>query len=502
MFREKGVRFIAVENGVDSTVQGSNEFAPFLNIMNEWYLRDCSRKIKAACRQKGLSGKRLTARVIYGYRQDKEDKNSWVIDDEAAEVVRRIFQLTIDGKGPQQIAKILSQGRVLTPYHYLAQRGIITSISTTQPEDCAWCSSTISKILSKPEYMGDTVNFRTSKENYKDRQRKINSPDEWVVFKNTHEAIIDKETWELAQQLRKTARRPDRKGESNPLTGLMYCADCGAKMYSHRGKGSVQRNYLGEAYPDKMRPDRDAYECSTYSRAYNKFKKQCSLHFIRTAVVRELLLEAIRSVSQYAINNEAEFVNKVRENSVVQYKSAEKRLQSQLKKEQKRCCELDSLIKKLYEEYALGKMQEKRYELLLAEYEREQAYLEKSIADAEADLDDYKADTKNLEQFLLLARKYTDFSELTTPMINEFIEKILVHEADKSSGERVQEVEIYFKFIGKFELPQPEPTPEELAEQEKIRKRRAKQREYWRRYNEKCKLLKQAEKEKQNQQAE
>lgn len=505
MFREKGVRFITIANGVDSAVQGSNEFAPFLNIMNEWYLRDASRKIKAACRQKGLSGKRLTAREIYGYKKDPNNKEYWLIDDEAAEVVRRIFSLTVEGYGSQQIAKILSQDKVLTPYHYLAQRGIITSCSTTKPEEYAWCSSTISKMLAKPEYKGNTVNFRTCKENYKDKQRKINLPNEWAVFENTHEAIVDEATWNLVQELRKTVRRPGRQDEANPLTGLMYCADCGAKMYSHRGKGSAQRNRYGEAYPEKMRPNRDAYECSTYTRAYGKFQKNCSLHFIRTAVVRELILEAIRSVSKYAIENEKDFVKKVRETSAVQQKEAVKLLQSQLRRERKRYKELDSLIKKLYEEYALGKMPEKRYEMLSAEYEQEQAVLEKNIAKAQSALDEYNTDTNNVEQFLLLTKRYTDFSELTTPMINEFIEKILVHEADKSSGERVQEVEIYFKFIGKFEVPQPEPTPEELAEQEKIRKRRAKQREYWRRYEtkHKQKLLQDlAEQEKQNKQAE
>lgn len=505
MFREKGVRFIAIENGLDSNVQGSNEFASFLNIMNEWYLRDASRKIKAAKKQKGMSGRHLTAREIYGYKKDPDNKEHWLIDDEAAEVVRRIFSLTVKGYGPQQIAKILSQDKVLTPYHYLAQRGIITSCSTTKPEEYAWCSSTISKMLAKPEYKGNMVNFRTCKENYKDKQRKINLPDEWAVLENTHEAIVDEVTWNLVQELRKTVRRPGRQAEANPLTGLVYCADCGAKMYSHRGKGSAQRNRCGEAYPEKMWPNRDAYECSTYTRAYGKFQKNCSLHFIRTAVVRELLLEAIRSVSKYAIENEKDFVKKVRETSAVQQKEAVKLLQSQLGRERKRYKELDSLIKKLYEEYALGKMPEKRYEMLSAEYEHEQAVLDENIAKAQSALDEYNTYTNNVEQFLLLTKRYTDFSELTTPMINEFIEKILVHEADKSSGERVQEVEIYFKFIGKFEVPQPEPTAEELAEQEKIRKRRAKQREYWRRYEtkHKQKLLQElTEQEKQNKQAE
>ena len=256
----------------------------------------------------------------------------------------------------------------------------------------------------------------------------------------------------------------DKKKEigKNGLTGLMYCAECGAKMYNHRGRSAPNRDWLGRK-TGKTRPDYDIFRCSTHCRARKLFQDDCSEHYIRTAAVKEIILAAIRSVSQYAIENEKEFVKRVRETSAVQQKSAVKSLQSQLRREQKRCRELDSLIKKLYEEYALGKMPEKRYEMLSAEYEREQALLEERIAKVQIDLDEYNADTNNVEQFLLLAKKYTDFSELTTPMINEFIEKILVHEADRSSGIRVQEIEIYFKFIGRFDVPQPEPTPEEIA---------------------------------------
>lgn len=266
----------------------------------------------------------------------------------------------------------------------------------------------------------------------------------------------------------------------------MYCAECGAKMYNHCGRSDPNRDWLGRK-TGKTRPDYDIFRCSTHCRARKLFQDDCSEHYIRTAAVKEIILAAIRSVSQYAIENEKEFVKRVRETSAVQQKSAVKSLQSQLRREQKRCRELDSLIKKLYEEYALGKMPEKRYEMLSAEYEREQALLEESIAKVQIDLDEYNADTNNVEQFLLLAKKYTDFSELTTPMINEFIEKILVHEADRSSGIRVQEIEIYFKFIGRFDVPQPEPTPEEIAAEAQRIHKLVKQREYTKRYRDKRK---------------
>ncbi len=507
MFREKGVRFIAIANGVDSQVQNSNEFAPFLNIMNEWYLRDCSRKVKSAYRVKGMAGKHLANNSVYGYKKDPADKDHWLIDEEAADVVRRIFRLTVEGVGPYDIARILHDEKIERPSHYLAKRGRgVYQNRVDEGLAYMWNGETVRKILSRPEYMGHTVNFRTTKENYKDKQRKINSPEDWVIFENTQEAIVDERTWHLAQSLRHYVRRTDTIGEANPLTGLMYCADCGAKMYNHRHKGGT---YEQELYRDKngnltgkCRPDLNIYTCSGYCKKLADHPKKCTQHFIRTAVVRELLLEAIRSVSKYAIENEKEFVKKVRETLSLKQQSAVKALQSQLRREQKRCQELDSLIKKLYEDYALGKMPEKRYELLSAEYEQEQAGLVESIAKVQAELAVYDAESDKLTGFMALVSKYTDFSELTTPMINEFIDKILVHEADKSSGERVQEVEIYFKFIGKFEAPQPEPTPEELAAAEKERQRRAKNREYQRRSEERReqRLLQElAEQEKQNQ---
>ena len=480
MFREKGVRFIAIANNVDSDVQGSNEFAPFLNIMNEWYLRDACRKIKSAYKQKGMSGKHTTNEAIYGYKKDPADKNHWLIDEEAAEVVRRIFRMTLEGKGAHTIAKILSEEKIPKPSYYLAQRGLgIAKNKTEINRPFIWNTSTILYMLTKPEYMGHTVNFRSYKDSYKDKKRKLNSVEDWVVFENTQEPIVDEETWRLAQKLRKTARKTDADGNSNPLTGLIYCADCGARMYNHRGKNGFYEDKPAES-PGLKKINNDHYSCSTYNNGLKKFEPQCSQHYISTLALRELILEAIKDVSKYAIENEKDFVKKVREFSTVQQQSAAKALQSRLKREKKRCSDLDGLIKKLYESYATGKLAEKRFEMLLAEYESEQAELEES-----------ETDTNNVEAFLLLSKKYTDFSELTTPMINEFIEKLVVHEVDWSSGEKVQEVEIYFKFIGKFELLQPELTPEEIAAEKKRIERLIKNREYARGFRAKRRQIRQ-----------
>ena len=491
MFREKGVRFIAIGNGVDSDVKDSGEFVPFLNIVNEWYLRDCSRKVKTALHVKGMDGKHhLTNEAIYGYKKDPDDRSKWVIDEEAAAVVRRIFQMTIEGVGPYTMAKILESEKIERPSNYFARRGLGTHKNNSNDEkQFMWSGRTIIGILSKPEYMGHTVNFRTYKDSYKDKKAKRTPEEDLVVFENTQEPIVDEKTWHLAQQLRRTIRRPTPMGEANPLTGLMYCADCGARMYNHRGIRWHSANVKGEPVCYK----RDHYDCSTFCNSRIHLEASCCQHYIRTDAVRELILEAIRSVSTYAVENEAAFIEQVRSVSELRQAESVKALRQRIKREQKRIAELNGIIKKLYESYATEKITEKRFEMMSAEYEQEQAALEEAVAKEQAELDAFEADTVRVDQFMELAKKYTDFSELTTPMINEFVDKILVHKPDYSTGERVQEVEIYLKFIGKFKLPEPDPTPEELAEQELARERRAKRAEYNKRYNEKRKLRKQAQ---------
>ena len=467
-FRQHHVHFVAIANSVDSDDQNSNEFAPFLNIMNEWYLRDLSRKQKTAIRVKGESGKPTTNCAIYGYKKMPGDKYSWYIDEEAAAVVRRIFRLTIEGNGPYDIARILYDDKVETPAVYAAKQGRGVWKSKEEfPNPYNWSGYIVGQILSKPEYMGHTVNFRSHKQSYKDKNPVMNPQEDWLIFENTHEAIVDKEMWELAQKLRKTPRRHDTLGEANPLTGLLFCADCGAKMTNHRSKGGTENN----PYPS------DFYDCSTYTLAHQKHTHACSGHYIRTKAVRELVLETIRTASTFAITNQDEFMKKVRSASRIRQAEVAEDTKRKLNKDRRRIAELDTIIKKLYESFAIGRITDERFDTLLAEYEAEQKTLVTSVSDAESHLSSFEEDTDRAAQFLSLAKKYTDFSELTTPMINEFIEKIIVHAPEKIDGDRVQEVEIYLKFIGRFELPEPELTPEEIKRQEQLRRHRIKSRE-------------------------
>ena len=445
MFKEKEVHFIAIANGVDNQKRESSEFAPFLNIMNEWYIHDSSRKVTTVLRARGMEGKHTTNNAIYGYRKSEEDKNQWVIDEEAAEVVRRIYRMSLEGKEPYEIARILSEEQIERPSYYLAKRGLGTCRSNNNTATpYVWRGATVRDILSKPEYMGHTVNFRSYKESYKDKRAKKTPKEDWVIFKNTQEAIVSEEMWNKVQELRKTVRRTDTVGEANPFTGLLYCADCGAKMYNHRGGAGRARNWKGELN-GKRRPDRDEYNCSTYNLSRQSYDKQCSQHYIRTEVVRKLVLETIKAVSDYVITNEEEFINRI-------YSSSRDKQKESIR----------SLKRKIAQDT-----------------------IEISMENAKAEIEKYESDTVRADKFIELVKRYTDFSELTTPMLNEFVEKILVHEADYSSGERVQEVEIYLNFIGKFELPVKEPTAEEIAEHEKLKVRRAKKAEYNRRYMEK-----------------
>ena len=296
----------------------------------------------------------------------------------------------------------------------------------------------------------------------------MNPPEEWLIFENTHEAIVDPETWHLAQQTRKTVHRTDTTGVANPLTGLLFCADCGAKMYNHRSR---------HAAPSEKERISDTYNCATYTLTLQRETKKCCSHSVSTKAMRELILYTIRTVSEYAIANEEEFRQRVLDASRIKQEAEAKGLKKKLAKAKKRYAELDVLIKKLYESYAMEKISEHRFDMLSAEYEQEQAELESVIAADQVELEIFHADATRADQFMALTKKYTDFSELTTPMINEFIEKILIHAPEKFDGERTMEIEIFLKFIGKFDVPMPEPTPEEIAAAEADRKRRAANRE-------------------------
>ena len=473
LFREKGVRLIAIGNGVDSDVQGSSEFAPFLNIMNEYYIRDCSRKITATLQMKGNAGKHMCGNIIYGYQADPEDKNHWIVDEEAAAVVRRIYQLCVEGNGPFQISKILKAEQVECPSYYLAKRGRGNhqkKLSEIKPYN--WQMATVADILARPEYLGHTVSFRYKTIYYKTKKSRKTTPEEWVIFENTQEPIVDQQTWELVQKLRQTVRRTDTIGEANPLTGLVYCADCGAKMRNKRALGKPLKSD-----PSKRGKMQDRYVCSTNANADSSLEKKCSDHGVGTDALRTLILEVIQYAAQSSIEDENAFREKLMSAQSIQRKEAAEALEKKLERQRERCAELDELIQSLYESNFAGKISDKRFKLLSGKYEQEQAELETSIAQGEQELAEYQKSEVNVEKFSALVRRYKDFEELTTPMLNEFVEKVVVHQAQKIDGERVQEVEIYLNYVGKIEIPEKELTPEEQAEQAKLKEKRRKARE-------------------------
>ena len=421
-FREKGVHFVAISNGVDSDINTSSEFAPFLNILNEWYLRDCSRKIKAVLQARGRDGKPITNNPPYGYIKDPEDKNRCDMSK---------------------------------PYE--------------------WAGVSVVRMLEKPEYMGDTVNFRTKKLSYKDKTAVKNDSDEIVVFTDAHEAIIDRKTWYMVQELRKTKRRIKTEGESNPFVGKIFCADCGGKMhYRNEGK-RAGRKWRG--LPDgSVRTTPACYNCGNYNNSHDQSGKVCCSHNIQAKVIDQFVLETIQYACKSVRMDERAFVESIRSASEIREQSEAKKLKAALKHQEKRYAELDILLKKVYEDNALGRLPDKRYEMLSAGYEKEQAELEQFIKACREQLTQYDEDTDRTEKFLALVHKYTDITELTPVIINEFVDKILVHKAEKIDGERVMEIEIYLNFIGKVELPAQELTEEELAEikeKQRLRERNA-----------------------------
>jgi DNA invertase Pin-like site-specific DNA recombinase len=498
-FRQHGVRFIAISNGIDSKNGESNEFAPFLNIMSEWYARDASRKQKAAYQARGNNGRRTTNGTIYGYLKDPDDKTKWMIDPEAAAVVKRIFQMSVSGMGPFQIAKVLEADGIETPGCYLAKRGIGTRKNDIYKRPCRWAGTTISNMLEKPEYMGHTVNFRSTKESYKDKKQTKTPKEDWVIVENTHEAIVDPGTWEAAQRCRTVKRRPDSVGEANPLTGLLYCADCGHRLYMHR-RGPMQKisKATGNIINESGRND---FYCSTYSRrggGGTGRDNDCSVHYISDKTANALILEAIKRTSGFARDNEADFMKMLREESAIKQADAAKSHRRQIVKNEKRIAEIDSLFRKTYEDFAAGRLTEKRFEQLSGGYESEQAELEKQTAELRTELDAFDTDSVKGDKFLELVRRYTDFTELTPAMLHEFIEKVVVHEADKSSGVREQRVDIYLNYIGQFDVPEwfalEDDTPAIILTADE--QKRAKWREYARVAREKKRAAKMQEEQK------
>ena len=454
VLRQRGVRLIAINDGVDS-LKGDDDFTPFRNIMNEFYARDTSRKIRSVFKSKGMSGKHLTGTVIYGYLWD-EKREHWLVDEEAAEVVRRIFSLTLEGYGPYQIACKLSADRIEIPVVHLARFNEGVNRSKPVKDPYGWGSSTIVNILKKREYLGHTINFKTRK-HFKDKKSHYVSEDEWTIFENTHEAIIDQQTFDLVQKIRSNVRRyPNGWGEAAPLTGLLYCADCGGKMYVHRTNNGKRISQ---------------YTCSNYT------KVPCGTlcltqHRINESAVLTLVSDTLRAIAEYSRNDRTEFIHTVQETQVAQQSADISKKRRRLATAQKRAGELEKLICKIYEDNALGKLPDARYKALDAQYAKEQDALEIEIAELEKAVTGYEQSQKSAEKFIALIDKYENFDTLTNTMLNEFVEKILVHERSrKGSQDTTQEIEIYFNFLGRYIPPSLQPVPLTTEEQEELRKK-------------------------------
>ena len=454
ILRQRGVRLIAINDGVDS-LKGDDDFTPFRNIMNEFYARDTSRKIRSVFKSKGMSGKHLTGTVIYGYLWD-EKREHWLVDEEAAEVVRRIFSLTLEGYGPYQIACKLSADRIEIPVVHLARFNEGVNRSKPVKDPYGWGSSTIVNILKKREYLGHTINFKTRK-HFKDKKSHYVSEDEWTIFENTHEAIIDQQTFDLAQKIRSNVRRyPNGWGEAAPLTGLLYCADCGGKMYVHRTNNGKRISQ---------------YTCSNYT------KVPCGTlcptqHRINESAVLTLVSDTLRAIAEYSRNDRTEFIHTVQETQIAQQSADISKKRRRLAAAQKRAGELEKLICKIYEDNALGKLPDARYRALDAQYAKEQDALEIEIAELEKAVTGYEQSQKSAEKFIALIDKYENFDTLTNTMLNEFVEKILVHErARKGSQDTTQEIEIYFNFLGRYIPPSLQPVPLTPEEQEELQKK-------------------------------
>ena len=454
VLRQRGVRLIAINDGVDS-LKGDDDFTPFRNIMNEFYARDTSRKIRSVFKSKGMSGKHLTGTVIYGYLWD-EKREHWLVDEEAAEVVRRIFSLTLEGYGPYQIACKLSADRIEIPVVHLARFNEGVNRSKPVKDPYGWGSSTIVNILKKREYLGHTINFKTRK-HFKDKKSHYVSEDEWTIFENTHEAIIDQQTFDLAQKIRSNVRRyPNGWGEAAPLTGLLYCADCGGKMYVHRTNNGKRVSQ---------------YTCSNYT------KVPCGTlcptqHRINESAVLTLVSDTLRAIAEYSKNDRTEFIHTVQETQVAQQSADISKKRRRLAAAQKRAGELEKLICKIYEDNALGKLPDARYKALDAQYAKEQDALEIEIAELEKAVTCYEQSQKSAEKFIALIDKYENFDTLTNTMLNEFVEKILVHERSrKGSQDTTQEIEIYFNFLGRYIPPSLQPVPLTPEEQEELWKK-------------------------------
>ena len=433
IFPEYGVHFVAVNDGVDST-RGENEFTAIRNVFNEMYARDTSKKCKAAWQSKGKSGEKLSVIPPYGYLKDPNNKKTWLVDEEAATVVQKIFSLCVEGMGPAQIATHLKQQQVLSPTAHYLKQGTPTRHKLAK-DPYKWTPAVVARILERLDYLGHTVNFKTSKQSYKNNKILYNTPEEWVIFENAHPAIIDNSVFEIVQNLRKTRKRPTRQGEMALLSGLVYCEDCGARLHLSRAK--TEKTFKEDFVCANYRNNRDL--CS-------------SPHHIRNEVLKEIVLQNLQEAIAYVSNHEGDFIREAAEMSAKEHDKELVADKEAVRKAEKRIDELDTIIKRLYEDNVTGKLTDERFVKLSLDYEREQEKLKKSIEAMHHDFKQREQKRQNTKAFIAATKKYTDLKELDGAVLREFIHKIEIAATPKYSKKHPRRISIEYNFIGAFDF--------------------------------------------------
>ena len=436
-FAERDIRYIAINDGVDSD-KGDNEFTPFRNLFNDFFARDTSKKIRTVMRAKGNAGEHLCTNPPYGYMKSPDNKKVWIVDEEAAAVVKRVFDLCIAGKGPMQIAKMLTADKVLKVKAHYAKRD-----GKAMPDNLyRWDYKSISGILERPEYTGCTVNFKTYSKSHKLKKRLQNAPENYRIFPNTQPAIIEEQVFERVQELRANKRRPTKTGRQGLFSGLLYCADCGEKLYF--------------CTTNSFTPKQEHYVCSNYKSNTGT----CSAHFIREETLKLFVLQRIFDVTAMFFDDIQSFQNMVYQQRFEVAEKEVKRQKKELEQARKRIAELDRIFKRIYEDDINGTISHERFLKLSAEYEAEQKELTEFVKAEQAAVDTYEQDRTDFDSFATVIRKYVGIRELTHTIVNEFVKKIIVHAPDKSSGHRRQKIEIVWNFIGELEQDEDKQTIE------------------------------------------
>lgn len=438
-FDSLGVRYIAIMDNID-TAKGISDLVPMQDLFNEWHAKNTSQKVRNVFKSKGMSGAPLTTNPPFGYLKDPESRNGWIVDEEASKTVRQIFAWCIDGLGPTQIAKRLKAAKVPTPTEHWGNIGRNCSKPPAIPYN--WCSATVADILSKQEYCGDTVNFRSTTKSFKNKKKIERPPEEWQIFKDTHPAIVDRETFALVQELRKHRRRPTKSGIVSPFSGLLYCADCGEKLY-YSVTGSYKRE---QAY----------FFCSSY----RKNSEVCSAHYIREKVVEQIVLESMQRILLNVQVFEKEFARKQMDCYTEDKKKQLAAKRRELSKAKKRIAEIDTLIQKIYEDNASGKLSDERYATLSLSYEEEQKTLKASVPEMQTYLETETDKSESLQRFIQKVKQVTELKALTPELIHEFVDRIVVYAPRYLDGKRVQLLDIYYSGVGILH----ELTPEEMEE--------------------------------------